>query len=1298
MTQSSRTVLMVDDASENRELYRRCLIRDQEYVYTFWEATSGKAGLLLWQQHQPDVVLVDCCLPDMNGLEFLVSFSSSSQLPCSVIAVTGQGHEAIAVQAIEAGAHGYIVKGQVTPERLRLTVSAAISKAKMQQRLEQDRIDLQESEERFCQLAENIEAAFWIVELPERRVSYVSPTYEHLWGLDAQAVYDDYQAWVSMLHPDDREAVDEAFQNKATEGEFDEEYRIFLPDGTLRWIRDRCFPVRDASGRVYRLTGIAEDITKRKQTEEALYLQAQIVDQTHDSVITTNLDGYITSWNRGAERIFGYTAEEAIGQSVAILYPPEMYDFLENQVIAPLKAKGKHEVEAITQRKSGERIIILLSLSLLQDEHQNAIGMIGYSLDITGRKQSEQALRENEQLLRLAMESAHAGSWTWEIPTSKVAWSSENYELHGLDPAQGPPQYEDWSNALHPDDRDRTNAEIARVVEQQLPEFRSEFRVVHPQHGIRWLQGIGRLMLDEQSNPLRLSGINLDITERKQVEAALADNEARLQGFVDANIVGILHGDVYGNIYKANDEMLRIVGYTQKDVATDRLRWLEITPPAYLPLDEAKFAEARAQGACVPYEKEYLRKDGSRVPVLVGYSLLGAAREESVTFVLDLTERKRAEGTLRRSKDRLRMAIESAELGTWDWNLTTNKLTWDPGCKALFGLLPDAKVTIATFQEGIHPDDRERVKQAMQWSLKPDSDGDYNIEYRTVGIRDGVERWLLAKGQAYFDSDNKPRRFIGTVMDITERKQAELERQQSQKIIRQQLAEIEALYQTAPIGLTILDRDLRFVRINQLLAEINGVSQKEHLDRTVREIVPSLADEVEPLLRHAFETGEPLLNLEIQGETAAQPGVKRTWIQNWFPIKDANGKVVLINAVVQEITDRKRAEVQREQLLQREQAARAEAERANRIKDEFLAVLSHELRSPLNPILGWSKLLQTGKLNAAKTAKALETIERNAKLQNQLIDDLLDVARILRGKLKLNNVSVSLPSTIEAAIDTVVTAAKAKSIAIHTDLPDIGQIWGDVGRLQQIVWNLLSNAIKFSPSNGRVDIRLKRVDEQAQITVTDTGKGISPDFLPHIFQSFRQEDASITRQHGGLGLGLAIVQYLVEAHGGTIAVDSPGEGQGATFTVKLPLPDRELEGRQARRSPQSEVDLTGIRALAVDDSPDARELLAMLLTQYGAEVMVVTTAAELLANLEAFQPDILVCDIGLPDIDGYALMRQIRTLPSEKGGQIPAIALTAYVRDIDQQQALDCGYQKHLAKPIDVDSLLRATETLVETC
>lgn len=406
---------------------------------------------------------------------------------------------------------------------------------------------------------------------------------------------------------------------------------------------------------------------------------------------------------------------------------------------------------------------------------------------------------------------------------------------------------------------------------------------------------------------------------------------------------------------------------------------------------------------------------------------------------------------------------------------------------------------------------------------------------------------------------------------------------------------------------------------------------------------------------------------------------------------DEEGEPIRLSGINLDITARKQAEQERDQLLLQEQSARAEAERANRAKDEFLAMLSHELRTPLNPILGWAQLLQKRKFEQPEAMQALATIERNVKLQEKLIDEMLDIAKIVHGKLRMDSASVDLVLVIESALDTVRSAAVAKSILICPELPKIGCVFGDSLRLQQVVWNLLSNAVKFTPNHGRVDIRLEQVGNQAQITVSDTGKGISPNFLPHIFETFRQEDASTTRKHGGLGLGLAIVRTLVEAHGGTIAAESKGDALGAMFTVRLPSLHTEQES-EPERLPAQEPQLTGTRVLVIGDDPDHREFLSVLLTRYGAEVVCVASAAEALDCLQTFQLDILVSDIGMPEMDGYTFLELVRSLPPEKGGQIPAIALSGYVSNEDIQRALSSGYQRHVNKPVRIYQLVQAIE------
>lgn len=432
---------------------------------------------------------------------------------------------------------------------------------------------------------------------------------------------------------------------------------------------------------------------------------------------------------------------------------------------------------------------------------------------------------------------------------------------------------------------------------------------------------------------------------------------------------------------------------------------------------------------------------------------------------------------------------------------------------------------------------------------------------------------------------------------------------------------------------------------------------------------------------------------QFQGDLPTHKGTPKWWDIIITPVRNSAGQITQLLAVSRDITKQKQAETERERLLAQEQDAREQAETANQVKDQFLAVLSHELRSPLNPILGWTRLLQNGKLDAARQREALATIERNAKLQTQLIEDLLDISRIMQGKLSLTVAPVSLTFVISAAVETVRLAAEAKKIQIILDLaPAVASVSGDATRLQQVVWNLLTNAVKFTPSNGQVTVELYEVDQLAQIRVIDTGKGINPQFLPYVFEYFRQEDGSTTRKFGGLGLGLAIVQQIVEMHGGTVQAESQGEGQGATFIVQLPTMQQTspIVSQPIQTQVDSELPLAGIQILLVDDEPDTREFQAFLLSQSGAKVTVVASGLEALQALEESIPDVLVSDIGMPQMDGYMLLQQIRSRPSNQGGMIPAIALTAYAGEIDQQRAFQAGFQTHITKPVEPEELVRA--------
>ncbi|MDZ7963448.1 MAG: PAS domain S-box protein [Nostoc sp. DedSLP03] len=561
-------------------------------------------------------------------------------------------------------------------------------------------------------------------------------------------------------------------------------------------------------------------------------------------------------------------------------------------------------------------------------------------------------------------------------------------------------------------------------------------------------------------------------------------------------------------------------------------------------------------------------------------------------------------------------------------------------------------------------------------------------------------KYVSADGLHYYEYILTPLRnlnqtiegVITVARDITEHKRAE-------KILRESEARFRRLFESNLIGVAFWNVHGFVIDANDAFLQLAGYTRDEFatLDRiNWKELTPV---EYQDLDDRAF--------LEVQ-----TTGVSKIYEKEYI---HRNGKrvpivlgIALLNdsqehgvAFVLDITERKLAEQECDRLLEREKTARQQAEIANKIKDEFLAVLSHELRTPLNSILGWSKMLRTRKFDEKTTHHALETIERNAKLQTQLIEDLLDVSRILQGKLNLNICPVSLVMVVEAALETVKLAAQAKSIQIQTLFDnDLGQVMGDPNRLQQVVWNLLSNAVKFTPTGGRVEIRLMEAGNQTQIQVSDTGKGISLDFLPYVFDYFRQADGTTTRTFGGLGLGLAIVRKVVEMHGGNVQAESLGEGLGASFTVELPLLVRseQFRGEENQFSysePESSL-LADTQVLVVDDEPDIRDLVTFILQDYGVQVTAVSSAQEALQALSDSIPDVLISDIGMPKTDGYMLMREVRSRSPEQGGNVPAIALTAYAGEMNQQQALAAGFQMHISKPVDPDILVKAIADLIE--
>ncbi|QLE55731.1 PAS domain S-box protein [Nostoc sp. TCL26-01] len=1522
------------------------------------------------------------------------------------------------------------------------------------------------------------------------------------------------------------------------------------------------------------------------------------------------------------------TAEAILGKSDSELFPATIAE----QLTAIKQRVIEHDVSAreeIGIKLRGETLYYDLLIEPLKVNGQIQ-GITCAGVNITDRKQAELEKAKLQQKLQQAIAQkdrslALLNAWVGSSPVALAFLDTELryvYANEALAITNGVPQ----------------DQHIGRTIREVLPVWAEQLEPVLYQvmqtreallnqevSGETYPPGVYRHGLvnyypvclpDGELLGVGVTGI--DITQLKQTAQALRESEAKFRSVVESNMIGIGFWERDGNITEANDALLHIIGYSREEIVEGRVRWQDLTPPEYLPLDEQAIAQFQDSNYCIPFEKEYIRKDGSRVPIFIGGSHFEGTLERGAFFVLDITERKRAEEALRY------IAKTSSTLASsLDYEATLEQIA-----KISVPQLADW-CCVDVVEDGtirrlpiahVDPLKAEWARQLQQYTPNLQSasliakviqtseailtteisdalltEATHNQAHldlvRQMGIKSMMVLPLVAheqvlgcmtfvtaeSGRCYNQAD------LALAKDIAYRAALAVENAQLYLDIHQalnhyaeSLSLLDALLAAAPVAICFLDRDLRYIRINQVLADINGLSVEEHLGQKFREVHPQMADEFEAQMQRVLDTGDPLLNLEINGEIPSNPGTYGYWLGNYYPVHNALGETVGIGIILADVTATKRAEIAlreseerframfdqaavgitlvtlegkflqinpalceitgysyeelnqknfgeithpddldadwvharqvlareingyslekryirkdgsivwvnitasavwdddgnpkyalgiiediserqaalqerqqaeatqnflvaastilaasfdyeaslnnvaklavpvladwcvvdilqpdwsikqiaiatahpttqellakirqsyppkvddqhpfyatliagqsifypqlpeailqamaeneehrqllqnlemrslmviplysrgrifgvisfvtgnshreytpqdlalaediarraataidnarlyqetqqakqaaelamsrtvrlqsitaalseavtpqqvasvvvkqgiaaldasagsvvllteggnslqmleavgypqsvrdhwtsfpisanvpiaetarngtaiflanvemvarrypaiadipaqtgncafaciplivkqqtigvlglsfataqtfneeeqkfmltlgqqcaqaiaRAQLYEAEKNARAAAESANRIKDEFLTVLSHELRTPLNPIMGWAKLLRTRKYNESTVNQALETIERNAKLQTQLIDDLLDVSRILRGKLHLNICAVDLKTTINAALETVRLAAEAKSITVQTFLSDaVGQVMGDGDRLQQVVWNLLSNAVKFTPSEGRVEVYLQQVGREAQIQVIDTGKGITPEFLPHVFEYFRQADAKTTRIFGGLGLGLAIVRHLVELHGGTVQAESPGEDQGATFTVRLPIHKNAANLMMCAEASTTTSELpdsllTGVNILLVDDQADVREFFSFALEQCGATVTTAASATEVLEILAQTKHDILLSDIGMPEMDGYMLLRQIRTWTPEQGGQIPAIALTAYAGEIDQNQALNAGFQKHIPKPADPADLAQA--------
>ena len=580
----------------------------------------------------------------------------------------------------------------------------------------------------------------------------------------------------------------------------------------------------------------------------------------------------------------------------------------------------------------------------------------------------------------------------------------------------------------------------------------------------------------------------------------------------------------------------------------------------------------------------------------------------------------------------------------------------------------------------------EEIVKNLREVLNGQSNG-FSIEYPCHSPDE--ERWFLLQVTAL---RNEKGGAVVSHIDISARKKVEAELKNSEEFTR-------SIFENSPDCVKVLELDGTLHSMNN-----NGLCILEIDDFNLfvgKQWIDMWEGDENEMAYQAVKAAREGKGARFEGTCLTAKGTPKWWDVSVAPIFDSDGKPIRLISTLRDVTERREAERERETLLKSEQAARKEAEIANRMRDEFLATVSHELRAPLNAILGWGRMLEKRNLDEQTSQKAIQTIVRNAEAQNRLIEDLLDVSRIISGKLRLEVMTIKPIIFVESALETVRPAAEAKDITLEI-IEDsvVSHISGDPNRLQQVVWNLLSNAIKFTPIGGKVTIEIRRMNGQTDIRIVDTGIGISKEFLPHVFDRFRQADASSIRKFGGLGLGLAIVRHLTEMHGGTVSVLSEGENLGSTFIISLPVtavPREAIESNNTTKAmleAAPKINLDGLLILIVDDEEDTRQLLVQILTFYGATVVTAKSASEGLSELQEKNPDVLVSDIGMPDEDGYSLIRKVRALSDEKQKNTTAIALTAFTRAQDRMRALAAGYQNHVGKPVEPDELATVIASL----
>lgn len=924
-----------------------------------------------------------------------------------------------------------------------------------------------------------------------------------------------------------------------------------------------------------------------------------------------------------------------------------------------------------------------------QTSDARIIGVLTIATDITTLKQAAEAQRESEERLRLLGDN---------LPESAVYQYIHDANHH--------PRFLYFSAGI-----ERLNGirvedvlqDVGTLHRQVLPEFlpillEAESRCIRdlsdfdmdvpmrrPDGEVRWMRLHSRPR-HLPSGQVVWDGVQTDVTDRKRAELALAASEARYRRLHESISDALVIVDMSGAIREYNRAFRDMLGYPDEELST--LSYQALTPERWHAYEDRVLREQiLPRGVSEIYEKEYRRKDGTIFPIELRTYLVrddSGAPSEMWAIIRDITDRKRSEQALRESELFLRETERIARVGGWKVNPRTDFLEWTEGVYEITEAPRDHQ---PGFTEGLEYYRPEYIPPLRESILRCLETGEpFTMECQLV-TRSGKQIWTEVRGLSPV-RDGEHSYVVGMFQDITPRKLSE-------DAYRQSMQTIHAAFHNAAIGFAIANPDGRFVEANPAYCEITGydVATLRTLAYTQLVHPDDLASNL--ALNERMFKGE-IADFVVENRYVRRDG-RPVWVKKSVSlVRNPEGSPQHILALVEDVTDRKQFEEQRSRLLEAERVARQHAETALRLREGFLATISHELRNPLNAVMGWTRLLAKG---SVPVEKATQIIGESASSLSQIVTDLLDMSRIISGKTQLQPGPTEITGLVQATLEGMRMAAQAKDITLDSFLaPDLREIICDPNRLKQILQNLLSNAIKFTPQGGRIIVVAEQLPTCLRIAVEDNGEGIDPAFLPYVFDQFRQADQSKSRFHGGLGLGLSVVKHLVELHGGTVRADSEGVGRGAKFTVLLPCPSAIMSPElMAAGAPGQDIPhpqdldreaIRGRRVLIVDDDRNSCDFVARFLEDEAAITFTAYSGEEALRVFEQIQPDLVISDIGMPGMNGYQFVRQLRDKPH--GRTLTCIALTAYARPEDREDALRAGFDEHVSKPFGPGQLARA--------